>query len=82
MGHNRLAYAAPETWVSKAMEHLQEAWETMYASLPFADKEQLLNMKQGVEQISAYLAKEVAEFDDRPKDEPSLYSDSDSEEDS
>jgi len=54
----------------------------MYASLPFADKEQLLNMKQGVEQISAYLAKEVAEFDDRPKDEPSLYSDSDSEEDS
>lgn len=83
MGKDRLSYAAPEMWASKAMEHLQEAWETMYASLTFADKKQLLDMKQGVEQISAYLEKEIAEFDNRPKDSSSEDdSEDDPEEDS
>ena len=69
MGDSRLDYAAPETWVYKAMEHMQEAWETVHASLPFADKEQLIEMKNGVEKITAHLAKEIANFDSRPPDE-------------
>ena len=51
------------------MEHLQEAWGTVHASLIFADKKQLLDMKKGVDKISDRLAKEIADFDERPQDE-------------
>lgn len=80
MGSSRLDCAAPETWAYKAMEHLQEAWETVHYSLSFCDKEQLLNMKNGVDKMSSLLAKEIADFHSRPQDDNTEDADSQSEE--
>ncbi len=69
MGSSRLDYAAPEVWACRAMEHLQEAWGTVHASFAFADKDQLLAMKKGLELMVERVAKAIVDFDNRPPDE-------------
>lgn len=71
MVDDRLAYAAPEIWGYKAMEHLQEAWQTVHASLVFADKDQLLDMKKGLETMIEHVAKAIVDFENRPPESDS-----------
>lgn len=51
MKPQRFAYAAPEVWGDKGVEHLQEAYGSLKLSLVFADVRQLESMREMLKQM-------------------------------